>query len=309
MSSSTSVRPKRPADFVSWTKLKKRIDIFDVLRHYGWIQFLRERRNGGYSGPCPIHSGSKTDRNASNFTVTESGRGWRCFGRCKDGGSIIDLVARKEEVTNSEAGELLATWFPVRDENHDEGDETPEDQARPIKAEMPRTLAITRKQSEVARDSDYRQHVFSGVPVYATRLERLTELDVGDFEQCETPELLARLLRSYFEDRDREEFVVVLFNAGMRVLGLVQVSVGGQSRTIVEPAQVFKAAILTGAHAIALAHNHPSGSQDPSADDVEITGELFQCGKLLGIEIFDHLIIAGRQYVSLAQRGLLPESS
>ena len=91
-----------------------------------------------------------------------------------------------------------------------------------------------------------------------------------------------------------------------RVLGLHTVSVGCLSSSLVHPREVFKPAILAGSAALLVAHNHPSGDPEPSAEDVALTRRLAAAGTLLGIELLDHLILgeAGR-FVSLRERGVL----
>jgi len=75
--------------------------------------------------------------------------------------------------------------------------------------------------------------------------------------------------------------------------------------SIVEPRAVFKQAILDNAAAVICLHNHPSGNLEPSREDIRITRQLVDAGKLMGIPVHDHLIIAGRQHTSLAERGVM----
>jgi DNA repair protein RadC len=83
------------------------------------------------------------------------------------------------------------------------------------------------------------------------------------------------------------------------------VSIGGLAASIVEPRQIFKTAILANAAALILAHQHPSGNPEPSREDIRITRQLVEAGKIMGIPIHDHLIITDSQYTSLAERGVL----
>ena len=89
------------------------------------------------------------------------------------------------------------------------------------------------------------------------------------------------------------------------IIGLSKISTGGLAASIVEPRQVFKVAILSNAAAIILAHNHPSGSPEPSSDDIRITRQLVGAGKLIGIPVHDHLVIHDHGFTSFAERGLL----
>lgn len=121
-----------------------------------------------------------------------------------------------------------------------------------------------------------------------------------------TPAAVAKLTRLHLGAvTDRESFVIVLLNVRLRVLAIHTVSVGTVSSSLVHPREVFKAALLSGATAIVLAHNHPSGDPEPSADDVSLTRRLAAGGTLLGVEILDHVIVAEERHVSLRERGLL----
>jgi DNA repair protein RadC len=82
------------------------------------------------------------------------------------------------------------------------------------------------------------------------------------------------------------------------------VSVGDLTSSVAHPREVFKPCIRRNAAAVALAHNHPSGDPRPSQEDVLVTERLVEAGKLLGIEVLDHVILADGRYVSLRQAGL-----
>ena len=86
---------------------------------------------------------------------------------------------------------------------------------------------------------------------------------------------------------------------------LAEVSSGTLNASLVHPREVFRVAIENGAAAVLVAHNHPSGNPEPSTEDLEITRQLAESGKILGIPLHDHLIIAGNRFVSFAERGLI----
>lgn len=151
----------------------------------------------------------------------------------------------------------------------------------------------------------YRQALFSGVPLYTTRLVREKTFRFAERTQVSSPADVAQALIPYFADKDREECLAALVDTANSLIGLVQISVGGLAASIVEPRQVFKAAILANAAAVICLHNHPSGNPEPSREDIRITRQLVEAGKLLGIPLHDHVIIAEDTYTSLAERGLL----
>jgi len=86
-------------------------------------------------------------------------------------------------------------------------------------------------------------------------------------------------------------------------MGIHTVSIGTINTGIVQPREVFKAAILAGACAVILAHNHPSGDPEPSEEDRKTTDKLRKAGKLLAIEVLDHVIIGAKSYVSFSEQG------
>ena len=104
---------------------------------------------------------------------------------------------------------------------------------------------------------------------------------------------------------DREHFRVLLLNTRHDVLAVEEVAVGGLNSAIIHPREVFKPAIRWSAAAVILVHNHPSGDPEPSADDLRITARLAEAGRVVGIEVLDHVVVGDGRYVSLRERGLL----
>jgi len=98
----------------------------------------------------------------------------------------------------------------------------------------------------------------------------------------------------------REEFIVLCLNAAHEVLGWVNVASGGFSATTIDPRIIFGIALQTASSAIVVAHNHPSGSLTPSPQDIAITQQLRAAGKMLSINVLDHLIITRESYFSFA---------
>ncbi|MFQ5568654.1 MAG: DNA repair protein RadC [Rhodothermales bacterium] len=123
--------------------------------------------------------------------------------------------------------------------------------------------------------------------------------------QVSSPEDVAAYYGPLMRDLKKEVFKVVLLNTANVVMGDYTISEGGLAASIVEPRAVFQKAILENAAAIICLHNHPSGNLEPSREDIRITRQLVEAGKLMGVPVHDHLIIAGAQYTSLAERGLM----
>lgn len=112
-------------------------------------------------------------------------------------------------------------------------------------------------------------------------------------------------LYPYVENLNREEFWVIYLNRGNKILEIKNVSVGGITGTVFDMRLVFKDAILLESTNIILCHNHPSGNLTPSEADKSLTYKTKEAGKLMSIEVLDHLIIADQGYYSFADEGLL----
>lgn len=123
-----------------------------------------------------------------------------------------------------------------------------------------------------------------------------------------TPERVAGLLQTEMSLLAQEELWAVLLDVKHRLLGISRVYRGGLNAAYVRPAEVYRDAIRRNAWAMVAVHNHPSGDPSPSADDLHTTQWLEESGQLLGIQLLDHLIVAGGGYVSLRERGLLKRS-
>jgi DNA repair protein RadC len=116
------------------------------------------------------------------------------------------------------------------------------------------------------------------------------------------------VLQEYFADTDREMFVVMLMDRKNGIIGLNTVSIGSLTASVVHPREVFKPAILSNANSVLLSHNHPSGCPLPSQEDRALTVRLAQAGKLLGVDVLDHIIVGDERYFSFADEGLLERS-
>lgn len=118
------------------------------------------------------------------------------------------------------------------------------------------------------------------------------------------PEDVVRLLRAPLEGLMQEAVAVLHLGARHQALHVQLVALGGLNAAHVEPREVFRQAVACGAAAIVLAHNHPSGSAEPSEEDIRLTQRLARCAQTLGVELLDHLVIGDGSYVSLRERGL-----
>ncbi len=120
-----------------------------------------------------------------------------------------------------------------------------------------------------------------------------------------SPNDAVALIQDFLEDADREKFVVAYLNSRHEPTAIHTVSIGTLNSSFVHPREVMKAAILSNAKTILLSHNHPSGSDvTPSEEDISITKRLVNAGKILGIDILDHVIIGENgKYYSFKEEG------
>jgi DNA repair protein RadC len=123
----------------------------------------------------------------------------------------------------------------------------------------------------------------------------------------ETAEAAAEILRPALLDKKKEHFVALLLDSRHHLIRLSPIAIGSLSASLVHPRELFKEAIAASAAAVIIAHNHPSGDPEPSDHDLVLTKRLVQAGKLLGIEVLDHLILGSRARnpVSLKARGVI----
>jgi len=128
------------------------------------------------------------------------------------------------------------------------------------------------------------------LPKIELRLVRETRKDYQPVS-IRTPSDAVRFLQ-YLAEKPEEHFIALHLNAKNEIIGLNEISHGTLSASLVHPREVFKAALVSNAHAILVAHNHPSGSKlAPSKEDLETTERLNQVAAVIGVPVIDHIII------------------
>ncbi|WP_232828004.1 RadC family protein [Paraliobacillus sp. X-1268] len=113
------------------------------------------------------------------------------------------------------------------------------------------------------------------------------------------------LAKSFLEDKDREHFIVVSLDTKNQPVSINVCHIGSLNASLVSPREVMKAAILSSAASILIFHNHPSGLTDPSNEDIKVTKRLVEAGKLMGIELLDHIIVGDNTFNSLKEKGYI----
>ena len=118
-----------------------------------------------------------------------------------------------------------------------------------------------------------------------------------------SPEDGANYLMNDMKFLSQEHFVCLFLNTKNQVVHRQTIFIGSLNASIVHPREVYKEAVRRSAASIICAHNHPSGDASPSREDIEVTKRLVECGKMIGIDLLDHLIIGDNKYVSLKEKG------
>ena len=112
-------------------------------------------------------------------------------------------------------------------------------------------------------------------------------------------------MMQHLSRKDREYFICIHLNTRNIVVGIETVAIGALNVCGIYPREVFKAAIINSAAGVILVHNHVSGDPLASEDDIEITKRLVEAGKIVGIEVTDHIIIAGEKHFSFKDKGMI----
>jgi DNA repair protein RadC len=144
-------------------------------------------------------------------------------------------------------------------------------------------------------------------PPYAVRvlLDTLSAIvrPVGR-EKIRSPRDAALLFMLEMAHLDQEEIRTMMLNTRNQVLGVVTVYKGSLNTSAIRVGEIYKEALRRNAASIIMAHNHPSGEPDPSPEDILVTRQIVEAGRLLDVECLDHLVIGQGRYVSLRERGL-----
>ncbi len=131
-----------------------------------------------------------------------------------------------------------------------------------------------------------------------------SSIEVTDKPKVKNPDDIAGLVKGRLKDKKKEHFLALLLDTRNHVFKISEISIGSLDTNIVHPREVFKEAIAASASSVIFVHNHPSGDCTPSTDDIELTRRLFQAGKIIGIDVLDHIILSDHTHLSLKKEGL-----
>lgn len=135
--------------------------------------------------------------------------------------------------------------------------------------------------------------------------KRIANLKNEDRYVIRSPEDGANYVMEEMRFLTQEHFVCLFLNTKNEVIHKQTIFIGSLNASIVHPRELFKEAFRRSAASMICLHNHPSGNPAPSREDIEVTKRLVECGKILGVEVLDHIIIGDKRYVSLKEKGYL----
>jgi len=124
-------------------------------------------------------------------------------------------------------------------------------------------------------------------------------------KKISSPNDIAELYIPLLRDELQEKFYIICLSSSNRIIKHELLFVGTLNASLVHPREIFKTALANNSANIILMHNHPSGNSEPSQEDVSITKKISEAGKILEIQVFDHIIIAGNSYTSFIEKRLL----
>lgn len=180
-----------------------------------------------------------------------------------------------------------------------------------VRTEMARSLWF-RKEGEELRFADYDdlEPVLGKNLAYRMVLvlelgRRVAAKKIEKSEIIHHSRQLHEVLRPHLQDLRHEVFLVALLDSKHRFMGMRYLASGGYQAVIIDHRMIFRTILATGAPSVVFVHNHPSGSPQPSADDVQVTRDLVDGARILGIKALDHLIVSREGYFSFLDHNLL----
>jgi len=143
--------------------------------------------------------------------------------------------------------------------------------------------------------------------VAAFELSRRTAFEEKWFsnKKISSPSDIAEIFIPLLKDEVKEIFIVVCLNSSNKIIKFEKISTGNLNSSVVSPREVFKVAIENNSANIILIHNHPSGNIEPSSEDIHLTKKMVESGKILDIQVFDHIIIGGNKFTSMVEQKVI----
>jgi DNA repair protein RadC len=134
---------------------------------------------------------------------------------------------------------------------------------------------------------------------------RTTRTKREDLVVIRSPQDVSNLLMDRMRFQTKEHFLTLHLDTKNQVIGEDTVSIGSLNASIVHPREIFKPVLKRSAASIICVHNHPSGDPTPSREDIDVTKRIVEAGKLLGIDVLDHIILGDHRFISMKEQGLM----
>jgi len=144
-----------------------------------------------------------------------------------------------------------------------------------------------------------------GFKLFQAISEHYSKIKIPTKISLTSPTAVAKYLKEKYGKEKKEHFITIMLDSGNNLIDIKEISVGILDSSLVHPREVFEPAIRQLAAHIILAHNHPSGSIEPSMEDLRITQRLVSVGEITGIDVVDHIIVSSEGFVSLKEKKLL----
>lgn len=135
--------------------------------------------------------------------------------------------------------------------------------------------------------------------------ERLTKYKPAERYVIRSPEDGADYVMEEMRTLDQEHFIALFLNTKNQIIHSQTIFIGTLNSSVVHPREIFREAVRRSSASLIVAHNHPSGDPTPSPEDINVTKRLVEAGKIMGIDVLDHLIIGDNKFVSLKEKGHL----
>ena len=148
-------------------------------------------------------------------------------------------------------------------------------------------------------------HNVFGLKLFQAISERYAKEKIPKKTLLTSPKAVADYLKQKLGRENKEHFLILLLDSRNNLIKDNIISIGTLNASLVHPREVFKEAIDNRAASIIISHNHPSGDPEPSGDDLEMTKRLVEAGKILGIEVIDHIIVSKNKFFSFKERRLI----
>ncbi|QAA31501.1 RadC family protein [Clostridium manihotivorum] len=159
--------------------------------------------------------------------------------------------------------------------------------------------------SELMKISGIKEVKAAQIMALCELFKRFKSFKSGEEFKISDPKSAAMIVMNEISSLRQEVLMLMMLNTKNIIISIKEVFKGSLNSSIVHPREIFVEAIKKSAASIIICHNHPSGDPTPSKEDVNITLRIKECGKIVGIDLLDHIIIGGKDFISLKEQGII----